>query len=144
MPLVLYQLSLLLPKGVTMLPPTLLLPSPTLSSSLCKAEHHGESDNTVGQLLAGQPNVLHAQENLGEALAQELVEARAQWEPTSEIPTGDARMLSEDGADLVAARRTAAMRSDLAAAKLLAAAGAVWPDYSRNRSAEGRTREFGP
>jgi hypothetical protein len=153
-PLALHQLALLLPKGVRMLPPTLLLPSPKLPVSVCKTEQHGDrscggnkigagSDNSAGQLLARQPNVLYAQENLGEALAQELGEARALWEPTSEMPAGDGRTLLQDGADLVAARRTAAMRSDMAAAKLLAAAAAVWPDYGRNQSVDGRTSESG-
>ena len=43
-------------------------------------------------------------------------------------------MAAEDGAELVAARRMAAMRSDLAAAKLLTAAAAVWLDHGRDTS----------
>ena len=131
-----------------MLPPTLLLPSPDLPLSACKTEHCGDngsgvtrSDNNAGQLLATEPNVLHAQEDLGEALAQELGEARALWEPTSETPAGDAKTTLEHGVDLDAARRTAAMRSDLAAAKLLAAVGAVWPDCGRNQIVDGRASE---
>ena len=107
-PLVLHQLFLLLPKGVRMLPPTLLLPSPPLPNGSTNGKTHGtpvsqsfshtnmishratgkESDSggggggDSGQVLPRQPNVLDAQEKLGEALAHELSAARALWEPT--------------------------------------------------------------
>ena len=44
----------------------------------------------------------------------------------SEVPASGGRIAAEGRAELGAARRMAAMASDLAAAKLLAAAGAVW------------------
>lgn len=122
--LVLHQLFFLLPKGITMLPPSSLLPSPSLHASV----------------LPGPLNVLHAQEDLGEALVQELVTARELWETAtskSPIDRGATDGVVDNRTELVAARRTAAMRSDLAAAKLLTAAITVWPDCGRNKSMAG-------
>ena len=86
-PLVLHQLFLLLPKGVRMLPPTLLVPSPPLPDGRTNGDGKESSNNSDGgaqsrQVLPRQPTVLGAQEKLSEALAHELLAARALWEPT--------------------------------------------------------------
>ena len=131
-----------------MLPPTLLFPLPPVPASLRRAERNAFSvsdssisngnenkvtkgDDGKSQLLPRQPNVLHAQEDLAEALAQELEAAQALWNQTARPPsTGKEGTMPEDGrarrgAETVMARRMAAMRSDLAAAKLMAAAETV-------------------
>ena len=139
-----------------MLPPTLLLPSPPVPESLRRAERNdfsvsdssisngneskiAKGDDGASQLPSRQPNVLQAQEDLAEALAQELEAAQALWNPTARAPsTGREGTMPEGdraghGAEMVVARRVAATCSDLAAAKLLAAAGTVWPQYASNQ-----------
>ena len=114
-PLVLHQLALLLPDGVSMLPPVAMLPPPGVAADMP---------------VAHPPSVLRAQEDLVDALEDELSTVRERWEPGQhDVSAADAAAaMSGDGWAQIKAGRHAAMRSDLAAAKLLAAAETVWPN----------------
>ena len=101
----LQQLSLLLPAGVTMLPPVALLPPPLPTAQ--------------DAALPRGTTVLDAQEELVDALAAEL-------ETITSAPQADAS--GADAWQQQQARRNAAIASNLAAANLLTAAGTVWPE----------------
>ena len=101
----LQQLSLLLPAGVTMLPPVALLPPPLPTAQ--------------DAALPRGTTVLDAQEELVDALAAEL-------ETITSAPQADAT--GADAWQQQQARRNAAIASNLAAANLLTAAGTVWPE----------------